>query len=127
MSNLFKIKNLCKSLAKEFGDMQEGQGYQMLYNMIDKEEKSVPATIHDLWKSINDRFVELGVPKDTWSYEITIYSPRHVRFKTWCVGESIDAEDPKSFYTKVIGAIDRNIDKIRKDNEQKIVKSDISI
>ena len=42
MSRLSKIKAICKSLANEFGDTIEGHGYNMLFGMLEKEEKSYP-------------------------------------------------------------------------------------
>ena len=111
MSNLFKIKNLCKSLAKEFGDTTEGQGYHMLYTMLDKEEKSTPTTIQDLYRSIYEKLIEKGIER-RFSLDIDIYDPQTIRYKTYFPGDSVEASSPKLFYEAVIKSIEKNTDKL---------------
>jgi len=127
MSNLFKIKNLCKSLAKEFGDTTEGQGYHMLYSMLEKEEKSTPSTIQDLWRSIALKIEDKGLMKSSYSIEISVYNQSYVRYRTYCTGESIEGSNPKVFYDAVIKSLEKNAEKLLKEQAENTTKNNIAL
>ena len=127
MNNLLKIKNLCKSLAKEFGDTQEGQGYLMLGNMLEKEPKA-PESLQELIIRIDEKFNSIGVKSAVFRMiEVQAYSISNITYRSYCTGENIERQNPKDFLTALMASIDKNAEKLLKEQTEKILNNNIAI
>jgi len=123
--SLSKIANLCKSLAKEFENSLEGQGYQMLLKMLEKQENLVPYTALELRDSIQKKLDEYGVINSFWRIEITVYAD-YITYKTYLLEESVEHKNPKDFYQKCITLIEKNAEKYKDKIRQENLNSNIS-
>jgi len=123
--SLLKIANICKYLAKEFETSLEGQGYQMLLKMLEKQENLVPYTALELRDSIQKKLDEYGIINNFWRIEITVYAD-YITYKTYLLEESVELKNPKDFYQRCITLIEKNAEKYKDKILQENLNSNIS-
>jgi hypothetical protein len=127
MGNLSKIKNLAKSLSKEFGDTPEGQGYIMIFNMLEKEETSAPSTLNDLWRTLNDELVKNEVSKNHLRIEIQTYGLGDSKYQSYLLDKSVEATTPKMFLDKCRETIKTESENYKKKIAEKSVQNNIAL